>query len=99
MFTSWWFYTYRSSFELRPRLVFTDGYKPDARVGQGTADVPNHCLERYSLDHHFHPLQKGATRGLVSLSKPITVSSSDRLVNSPDGGKPHGCRRVAHSGW
>src|SRR5215211_1943569 len=36
---------------------------------------------------------------LVSLSKPITVSSSDRLVNSPDGGKPHGCRRVAHSGW
>src|SRR5215208_4433861 len=64
MFTSWWFYTYRSSFELRPRLVFTDGYKPDARVGQGTADVPNHCLERYSLDHHFHLLQKGATRGL-----------------------------------
>ena len=43
---------------------FRDGYKPDTRAGQGTADLPKHCLERYSLDHDFHPLQKGASRGL-----------------------------------
>jgi hypothetical protein len=64
MFTSWWFCTYRRAFELRPRLVFTDGYKPDTRLGQGTADLSKHCLERYSLDHDFHLLQKGASRGL-----------------------------------
>jgi len=38
--------------------------EPDTRVGQGTADLPKHCLERYSLESHFHTLQKGATQEL-----------------------------------
>ena len=33
----------------------------------------------------------------MSLSKPIKLSSSDRLANSPDGEMSHGCRRGAHS--
>jgi len=32
--------------KLRPRLLFRDGYKPDTRFDQGTADLPKYYLER-----------------------------------------------------
>src|SRR5215218_10559980 len=79
--------------EQRGLSLVVGGYASTATLG-GTKEGRAHRLP----DERVGDLDV-LWAGLVSLSKPITVSSSDRLVNSPDGGKPHGCRRVAHSGW
>ena len=82
----------------RTRLIYASKRKTDEVDAESLARLARVDPKLlYPLKHRGEDSQ--ADLALVSLSKPITVSSSDRLVNSPDGGKPHGCRRVAHSGW